>query len=419
MWAESSGFAFVPDSATLCKRMDCLPHDEPGEHSPPLYTLVSTPESFRAMLECVIPATRLAIDIEADSLYHYFEKVCLIQISSDRDTFIVDPLAIRKIDELASLMSDPSIEKVFHAAGYDVFCLRRDFGFNFANIFDTHVAAQLLGYEFLGLGALMEKLLGIHHSKRRQRDDWSRRPLDPEQLEYAAMDTHHLLQLRDSLETDLRQKGRLTWAQEEFDTAAANEKPDKEFDPEGFRRIKGSRELPLQDQVVLRALYMFRDRAARKLDVPPFKVMNNSVLMDLVRKPPQSQREFFNRPGVSYRVARRFSGDILDTIAEARRQNPSVLEASVRNSWKSLGRAAKIRLEALKVWRKEKARELDLQVGVVFPANLLENLAAAPPADPEGLEDLPGMRRWRIREFGDEILQLLRNQEAQFDPMSA
>ena len=395
--------------------MDFLPIDEEGLHSPPPYTFVSTAECFKAMLESLIPAHRLAVDIEADSLYHYFEKVCLIQISSDNDTYILDPLEIRRIGELAPLMSNPSIEKVFHAASYDVYCLRRDYGFSFSNIFDTHVAAQLLGYEFLGLGALMEKLLGIHHSKRRQRDDWSHRPLVSEQLEYAAMDTHHLLRLRDALETELRHKNRLAWAQEEFEIAAAIERPEKEFDAEGFRRIKGNRELPLQDQAVLRALYLFRDKAARKLDVPPFKVLNNSALMDLTKRPPQSPHEMFKRPGVSYRVARKFSADIIKAIAESQQQDPSILEPPARNNWKPPSRAARLRLEALKLWRQTKAKELGLNVGVVFPANLLENLAVAPPMDVEALASLPGMRRWRAREFGEEILRLLHSEIPQND----
>jgi ribonuclease D len=405
-----------PDSVNLCESMDCLQTEETGAHLPPPFTLVSTVDSFQAMRDSLMKAPRLAIDIEADSLYHYFEKVCLIQISSDSDTYILDPLAVDQIGDLAPLMSNPSVEKVFHAAGYDVFCLRRDFGFAFANIFDTHVAAQLLGYEFLGLSPLMEKFLGIHHSKRRQRDDWSHRPLAAEQLEYAAMDTHHLLRLRDALESELQQKARLSWAQEEFETAAVAERPDKEFDANGFRRIKGNRELTLQNQTVLRALYLFRDEAARKLDVPPFKVMNNSVLLDLVRHPPQSARAMINRPGISYRVARKFALDIVNTIAEAGKQNPSILEAPARNNWKAPNRAARLRLEKLKQWRQGKSVELSLNVGVVFPANLLENLAVAPPADLEGLANLPGMRQWRVREFGEEILQLLCSEEFQTGP---
>lgn len=386
-----------------------MPNEEVAPHSPPPYTVVTTSECFESMMELLLPAPRLAIDIEADSLYHYFEKVCLIQISTDSETFILDPLVVPKISELAPVMADASVEKVFHAASYDVFCLHRDYGFIFRNLFDTHVAAQLLGYEFLGLGALMEQLLGIYHSKRRQRDDWSHRPLASEQLEYAAMDTHHLLRLRDELESQLREKGRLSWAQEEFEMAANAERHEKEFDTEGFRRIKGNRDLSLQDQVVLRALYLLRDNIARKLDVPPFKVMNNSVLIELVSRPPASPREMFNRPGISYRVARRFTADILRTIAEARRQDPSFLEIPARNNWKPPSRAIKQRIEALRRWRQEKARQLNLHVGVVFPANVLENLAMAPPADLGELANLPGMRLWRIREFGLELIELLQD----------
>jgi ribonuclease D len=371
------------------------------------------------MMDNLRQVSRLAIDIEADSLYHYFEKVCLIQISSDSDTYILDPLELSSIRDLAPLMANSSVEKVFHAAGYDVYCLRRDYGFAFANIFDTHAAAQLLGYEYLGLSALMEKVLGIHHSKRRQRDDWSQRPLASEQLEYAAMDTHHLLRLRDVLQSELLQKGRLSWALEEFETAAATERPGKEFDTEGFRRIKGSRELSPQNQITLRALHLWRDRVARKMDVPPFKVINNSVLLDLVQKPPQSAHSMIDRPGISHRVARKFASDILTTIAEARQQDPSILETPARNNFKAPNRMAKRRLEALRQWRYEKAKELNLHVGVVFPSNLLENLAVAPPADQEGLLSLPCMRRWRVREFGDEILMLLGGQESIPDAPSA
>jgi ribonuclease D len=396
--------------------MNSPPIDAAEVAVPPPFSLVDTPERFRDMLEHLRPASRLAIDIEADSLYHYFEKVCLIQISTDSHTYILDPLAIDGIEDLAPLMRDPSVEKVFHASGYDVCCLRRDYGFVFANIFDTHLAAQLLGYEFLGLDTLMERLLGIHHSKRRQRDDWSRRPLASEQLEYAAMDTHHLLRLRDLLEADLRMKGRLHWAQEEFEAAAAAERPEKEFDAEDFRRIKGNRQLALQDQMVLRALFITRDEIARKMDVPPFKVLNNSVLMDLAKRPPLSPEEMFHRRGISNRVARKYGASIVQTIAEALRQDPSVLEASTGNNWKAPGRAAKVRLEALKSWRNEKAKALGLPAGVVFPAYLLENLAVDPPADLEAFANLPAMRRWRTREFGEEVLRLLQDQESSIAP---
>ena len=211
----------------------------------------------------------------------------------------------------------------------------------------------------------------------------------------------------------MRLKGRLSWAQEEFEAAAAIERTEKEFDADGFRRIKGNRELALQDQIALRALYILRDEIARKMDVPPFKVLNNSTLIELVQRPPLSPEEMFDRRGISNRIARKYAAGILRVIAEARRQDPSILEAPPRNNWKAPSRAARTRLEDLKHWRIKKARELGLHVGVLFPAYLMENLAAAPPADLEEFALLPGMRRWRAREFGEEILRLLQNQDPQ------
>ncbi len=376
---------------------------------PPSFTCVTTGEQFRSMLENLLPAARLAIDIEADSLYHYFEKVCLIQISTDNATFVVDPLVVRDLSQLAPIMEDPGVEKVFHAAGYDIHCLRRDYSFTIRNIFDTHIAAQLVGYEQLGLDALLEKLLNVAHSKRCQRDDWSRRPLEPEQLEYAAMDTHHLLQLRDLLAAQLADKGRLLWAQEEFDALADLETAEREFDPEGFRRIKGSRTLQPEQLSVLRALFLLRDRYAREMDVPPFKVINNSVLIDLARRPPQSARDLFGRQGISFRVARRFGAEIYRAIERARAEDPSALAAPPRSAAKPPSREAKSRLELLRQWRRAKGVLLQLPVGVVFPGNILESLALFPPMDVHALHETPGMRSWRVHEFGDEILELLRN----------
>jgi ribonuclease D len=381
--------------------------------SPPPYIYVDSDSLFHEALQRLACVSRLAIDIEADSLYHYHEKVCLIQISTDTETCIIDPLAVRSISELGPLMCDPAVEKVFHAASYDTYCLRKDYNFTFANIFDTHVAAQLLGHEFLGLSTLMESLLSIHHSKRRQRDDWSRRPLDPAQLEYAAMDTHHLLPLRDALETELREKDRLDWAKEEFEAAAAAERREREFDPEGFRKIKGNRELSPQDQGALRALFLFRDEVARKLDVPPFKVMNNSVLLDLVKRPPLSPEEVCKRRGVSNRVARKYSAQIAKLIDSAKKPGSALPEAPARNNWKPPDRAAKRRLEALRSWRSDRSKELGLQVGVVFPASLLENLAVIFPADMQEFVNVPGMRRWRARAFGEEVLRILREPKLQ------
>ncbi len=374
-----------------------------------VFTWVSSPEAFREMAEVLAQASRLAVDIEADSLYHYFEKVCLIQISSDARTYVIDPLVFRNLSELGRLMTNPAIEKVFHAAAYDLLSLKRDYGFAFRNIFDTHVAAQLLGHELLGLGSLLERMLGVRHSKHRQRDDWSRRPLDPDQLRYAAMDTHYLLPLRDLLERELREKGRLDWALEEFESLLASEPHERAFDPDGYRRIKGNRELTAHQLAVLRALYLLRDHYARAMDLPPFKVLGNAVLIDLARNPPSQADQLSRRPGISARVASRFGGEICRTIRKAKVEDAVDSPVHGHAVWRPHAQDAQLRLEKLKAWRHAKAKELNLHVGVVFPGSLLEALAAFPPQDAAGLAGMDGMRAWRVKEFGSEILQILRS----------
>lgn len=372
----------------------------------PRYSWIDTPGSFERMLESLTQVRRFAVDIEADSLYHYYEKVCLIQISTDKETFIVDPLTLQDLQALAPITADSSVEKVFHAAGYDVTCLRRDHDLVFAKVFDTHLAARLLGYEQLGLSSLLEKMLGVAHSKQRQRDDWSRRPLRPDQLDYAAGDTQHLLKLRDMLEEQLRQTGRLEWALEEFEAVTRAEREERAFDSEGFRRIKGSQSLSPNQLAVLRALYLLRDRYARQMDLPPFKVLNNSVLVDLSRRPPVSLQTLLKRPGISARLARRFAHEIYRTIERAR-EEPSQLALRSTVEYTPPSREARARLERLKAWRQSKSKELGLHVGVVFPGEQLESLAARPPADLDSLKEREGMRRWRVRQFGEEILQIL------------
>src|SRR3954464_7484793 len=158
----------------------------------------------------------LAVDTEAASFHRHKDRVYLLQISSRNETAVVDPLAVDSLAPLGDVLADPGVEVVFHDADYDLRLLRQEYGLNASNLFDTRVAAQLLNEPGVGLAALLEKYLGVHLDKRYQRADWSARPLSPEMLEYAAADTRHLLALRDILQSQLRERGRREWAEEEF-----------------------------------------------------------------------------------------------------------------------------------------------------------------------------------------------------------
>src|ERR1043165_8343601 len=202
---------------------------------PPVW--VDKPETLKQMIADLGAQPRVAVDTESNSLHAYREQVCLVQFSTRKTDYVVDPLAIDDLSFLAPIFSDPKIEKIFHAAEYDLICLRRDFGFQFANLFDTMHAARVLGYQFVGLDNLLAEKFQFEIDKRHQKADWAMRPLTPAQLDYARLDTHFLFNLRDVLEAELKEKNRLQIAQEDFMRASHVEAPKEKLNGTSWKRF--------------------------------------------------------------------------------------------------------------------------------------------------------------------------------------
>jgi ribonuclease D len=273
----------------------------------------------------------VGFDTEADSFYHYFDKTCLVQVATRRRIYLVDPIAMGGPDSLASLapiFASPEIRTIFHAAEYDLYVLKRDCRFAFAGLFDTMICAQLLGYPSIGLAAIAERHFEVRLPKDEQRSDWSARPLRDTQLCYAAADVAHLIPLSERLERELRKAKRLPWAEEEFRALERREWPEREFDKLGYLRIKGARDLDSQSLSVLRELYLVRDRRAREIDRPAFKVLGNRTLLEIAQRRPADERELAEMKGVTELILRRFGRDILGAVQrgakrEQRRRPPA------------------------------------------------------------------------------------------------
>jgi len=359
----------------------------------------------------------IAVDTEADSFFHYFDKLCLVQVSASCGTFLIDPLSMppRGLAPLAPVLADPSIRKVFHAAEYDLFVLHRHCGLRVRSLFDTMISAQMLGYPAVGLGALVERHFDVKLSKDQQRTDWSRRPLRDVQLDYAALDVIYLAELARILERELGEKKRLQWAQAEFTTLEARVWPEREFDEQGYLRIKGARKLSPRGLAVLRELFLFRDKRAREGDRPPFKVMGNGTLLDLAQNPPTSRRALASRRGITDLVLRRFGGELLDAITRGVEgpEHPPLERkaASEGNGRRRLDRRGEARLDELKRWRAVRARELSLDPGVFCPNASLEEIAGALPKSVDELRALPALKPWWAEQFGAEVLAVLREAE--------
>ncbi len=279
--------------------------------SPPV--LVQDPAGLARLLDAVRLEPSLALDTESNSFHVYRERVCLLQLSTREQDWVVDPLAV-DVRPLGALLSDGR-ETILHGADYDVRCLRREYGWRLPSLFDTMIAARRLGRTGLGLSALVEARFGVRLSKANQRSDWGRRPLSPDQLAYAALDTHYLLPIADELRAELAQKGLDQQTRAEFQRIAAVEPKERVFDAEGWRRLRGARELDAPGRAVLRALWIAREAKASEADRPPFKVLAEATMVDLARRRPSTPDEVARVPGVTPQVLRRLGDEIRAAIA--------------------------------------------------------------------------------------------------------
>ena len=200
---------------------------------------IDTQDALDAAMQRVAAQPKVGVDTEADSLHSYFDKVCLIQISIPGEDLIIDPLRKLDLTAFGAILANPDITKVLHGADYDLRILNRDFNFTITNVIDTMICAQLLGYEAIGLAALLERYFAIKVDKTHQRADWSMRPLPPAMLAYAALDTHHLIELAGKMREELVAAGRWEWAQEEFARLETIRFTEKDLNGEDFRRLKG------------------------------------------------------------------------------------------------------------------------------------------------------------------------------------
>jgi ribonuclease D len=365
--------------------------------------LVDGAVAFAEMLNDLRGEPVVAIDTESDSLYRYFHKVCLLQISTPRVDYLVDPLCIPDIAPLGPVFADPGVEKVFHAAENDILLLQRDFGFGVVSVFDTMLAARILGRPKVSLAGLLDERYGIKLDKHMQLTDWGHRPLTPKQLSYARLDTHFLLPLRGTLEIELRDARRWREAQEAFAALQQVSFVEKPFDPEGFWRNREARNLSPAELAVLKELYLWRDKQARSWDRPPFKVLSDEMLARLSRGKPQQPEDLPLDP----RQTREFGPAILAAIARGRTAPVPAPPVRTQNGAGRPDAATLDRYDRLREWRTRRASERGVEADVVLTNQVLMSIARAAPANLEQLAALEVMGAWKLEEYGAELLDAL------------
>jgi ribonuclease D len=375
-------------------------HGHPEEPERWEHPYVDNPTALEALIHRLRHEPRIGVDTESDGFYVYKEKVCLVQVSVPGADVILDPLAI-DLSPMAVLFEDPHIEKIFHASEYDILCLKRDYGFQIENIFDTMVAARHLGYTQVGLAGLIERHFGVKLDKKLQRADWGRRPLTQDHLVYARKDTHYLLRLRDLMAAELEQQGFTEDAQEEFNRLSSLQPVRKEFDTDGFWSISGARALDGTSARVLKELWLFREKKAEAMNRAPFRVMPEPLLLKLAAAPPTGRAQL--RQYLTPYLLHRFGDEILDVVQKGLSAAP--VDAPPIKPGERWERRTMLRYEALRKWRRETAHKRKVDADIVLPTDTLKSLAREHPTTDEALADhLTAVQR---RRYAEPLLAIL------------
>lgn len=370
----------------------------------PPYIYIDAEEAWRDCLLAMRHEKRIAVDLEANSLFAYREQISLIQLSTETQDFIIDPLAGLDLAPFVKILGDCAIEKVFHASEYDLVLLKRDLNCEVCNLFDTMWAARILGYTNMGLAGFLKEFYNVTMSKKYQKANWAARPLTGPQLEYAQKDTHYLLRLRDLFAARLEEAGYSEEAREIFENKCSVNLPDRSFNPDAFWALRGARELEPEGRSLLRALYVYRDSEAARRNVPPFKVLSNELLVHIAKSAPVTLQDLKEKSRIPERIIDRMGTALVRLLEEARNgPTPTRPQRPQRRSNEEYER-----FERLQQWRKETAQERGVESDVILTRETMWELARRNPVTLSELDDITTLGPKRIAMYGPLILEQLR-----------
>lgn len=363
---------------------------------------VDTPAAVERAAAACAAAPWIAVDIEANGMHAYRERCCLIQLNAGGELFVIDPLALapEALRPLAAPLADRARTKWVHGGELDVALLRRDAGIQLAGVFDSQQAAAMLGWESTGYASVVERLLGIALPKAYTHYDWATRPLAPEALRYAIDDVRYLPEVGQRLRelvaaADLAEETELACRAVEESTRREG------FEPGGFWRIRGVRELPRERLPILAALWAWRERVAEELDKPPGMVLNGELLLALARRPVYTWAQL-KQLGVKPWLLASHGEALLACLREARERPPSVPEPPRQ---REVGPEEERRERRLKEWRQAEAKRRGVSLQAVLPAKALEHLKRYGAGD---LASVPQLGAKRIALYGDKLRELAR-----------
>jgi ribonuclease D len=370
------------------------------------YQIIDSPAKLKDIANIFLKEAKIGVDLEADSMYHFQEKVCLLQMATKRMNVIIDPLQIRDLSVLKPVFAGHRIQKIFHGADYDVRSLFRDFKIKINNLFDTQLAAMFLGLKETSLEAVLKERFQVALEKKYQRKDWSRRPLPQEMVAYAANDVRYLVPLADMFEKELSKKKRLHWVKEECE-CLSRVRPVQNNQNPLYLNFKGAGRLDSRSLAVLEALLQYRKKIASQKDKPLFKIFRNRALLLLAIEKPTNKRGLEKTKALSRKQIGMYGKALIETIGQALKLPEERLPIYPRNKAPVPNPAVPKKLKALKSWRDAKARALEIEPTMLFTKALLCTIADENPRDIHSLGKITEIKKWQKNEFGAEIISVL------------
>lgn len=370
------------------------------------YTIIQTKSGLAALAQALQKHKKIGVDLEADSLYHFKEKVCLIQIAGKDFNIVIDPLKIKDLSALKPVFKNRDVQKIFHGADYDIRSLYRDFKISVNNLFDTQLACRFLGMGETSLEAVLKNSFDIHLNKKYQRKDWSQRPLPQEMIAYAAEDARYLIALAAELSAKLVKKRRLAWVVEECEYLSRVRPVSNDFQPL-FVGFKGAGKLEPRSLATLEALLQLRKKIAQKKDRPLFKVIQNKALLTLADKQPRSIRQLESTQALSANQIKMYGQNIIKAVSAVLKTPSENLPTYPRIKAPTVKPDVGKRVKALKDWRDDQAKRLNVEPALLFTNALIGTIAVRNPGNFKALSKINELKNWQKKEFGKSILNIL------------
>jgi ribonuclease D len=370
------------------------------------YKIIDTFDALKNLARSIESEKTIGVDLEADSMYHFKEKVCLIQMATRSINVVIDPLMVDDLSPLKTIFKKRDILKIFHGADYDVRSLYRDFNISINSLFDTELASRFLGYFESGLEAVLKNKFGVALNKKFQRKDWSRRPLPRDMISYAAEDARYLLPLAQKLTDELEKLGRLGWVQEECEYLS-KVRPNTDNTAPLFMHFKGAGRLDPRSLAVLEALLQYRRKVASKKDKPLFRIFGSRSLLELAEKIPANLEQLAETRALSAKQISMYGRGVIAAIDKAKQVEQINLPVYPRKKSPRVPLVVAGRVKALRKWRDEQADRLALDPALICTKALMSAIAQQKPRRVSDLSAIKEMKNWQKREFGQDIVKVM------------